>query len=86
MMLLRFMNAGMFGFAVAGAFLSVAYYPHIFVVTGLMISARSMVVARTGIDRAALEAPERKGRRRPARRAQPLNGLAGRADRSASPD
>lgn len=85
-MLLRFMNAGMFGFAVAGAFLSVAYYPHIFVVTGLMISARSMVVARTGIDRAALEAPARKGRRRPARRAQPLSGLAGRADRSASPD
>jgi hypothetical protein len=85
-MLLRFMNAGMFGFAVAGAFLSVAYYPHIFVVTGLMISARSMVLARTGIDRAALEVPTRKGRRLPARRAQPMNGLAGRADRSASPD
>lgn len=82
-MLLRFMTASMFGFAVAGAFLSVAYYPHIFVMTGMMLAARSMVVARHGIDRAALVAPTNKGRRRlPAKRAGQVPGLAG-ADGSA---
>ena len=39
--MLYLLNASMIGFAVAGAFLSVAYYPHIFVMTALMIAARS---------------------------------------------
>jgi hypothetical protein len=39
------MNAGMLGFAVAGTFLSVSYYPHIFVLTGLFLSARSIAAA-----------------------------------------
>jgi probable O-glycosylation ligase (exosortase A-associated) len=69
--LLKFMNASMFGFAVAGAFLSVAYYPHIFVLTGLMMSARSIVAARAGIDLLALQAPLRKGRRTASRGMQP---------------
>jgi probable O-glycosylation ligase (exosortase A-associated) len=37
---LQLLNASMIGFAVAGAFLSVSYYPHIFVLSGLMIAAR----------------------------------------------
>lgn len=38
--LLDMLSAGMVGFAVAGAFLSAAYYPHVYVLTGLLISAR----------------------------------------------
>jgi len=34
------LSAGTVGFAVSGAFLSAAYYPHIYVLTGLLISAR----------------------------------------------
>lgn len=35
-------SGAMIAFAVAGAFLSAAYYPHLFVVTALMVSVRSM--------------------------------------------
>ncbi|MGE0030130.1 MAG: O-antigen ligase family protein [Steroidobacteraceae bacterium] len=38
--LLDMTNAAMVGFAVAGAFLSAIYYPHIFVLTALMLAAR----------------------------------------------
>ena len=38
--------AGCIGFAVAGAFLSVAYYPHLFVLTAVTASARLIVKAR----------------------------------------
>lgn len=41
---LRLLNASMVGFAVAGGFLSVSYYPHIFVLTGLMIALRQSVL------------------------------------------
>ena len=37
------------GFAVAGAFLSAAYYPHVFVLTGLLIAIRSMVAKSFGV-------------------------------------
>lgn len=40
--LLYLLSASMVGFAVCGAFLSVAYYPHVFVLTALMISARAV--------------------------------------------
>jgi putative inorganic carbon (HCO3(-)) transporter len=60
--ILHFMTASMLGFAVAGAFLSVAYYPHIFVMTGLMLSARAILATRLGVDLATLWAPSRKGR------------------------
>lgn len=43
-------SAAMLGFAVAGAFLSAAYYPHIFVLTGLLIAARSIAAKRAGIE------------------------------------
>lgn len=68
---LKFMNASMFGFAVAGAFLSVAYYPHIFVLTGLMMSARSIVAAKAGVDLVVLQSPVRKVRRTASRGLQP---------------
>ena len=38
----------MVGFALSGAFLSVAYYPHVFVLSGLMISARCVAGAERG--------------------------------------
>jgi putative inorganic carbon (HCO3(-)) transporter len=68
--ILRFTTASMLGFAVAGAFLSVAYYPHVFVMTGLLLSARCILLSRSGIDMSALRAPNQK--RRPVRaQAQP---------------
>jgi hypothetical protein len=38
--LLNMMSAAVLGLAVAGAFLSVTYYPHLFIVTGMCIAAR----------------------------------------------
>jgi probable O-glycosylation ligase (exosortase A-associated) len=46
--MLLLLNAGMIGFAIAGAFLSVAYYPHIFVVTGLSVAARRIAALQPG--------------------------------------
>jgi len=43
--LLLMMSASMIGFAVAGAFLSATYYPHVFVLTGLLCSARCIALA-----------------------------------------
>lgn len=42
---LYILSTSMVGFAVSGAFLSVAYYPHIFVLTALMISARLLAAS-----------------------------------------
>jgi probable O-glycosylation ligase (exosortase A-associated) len=47
--LLYLLSASMIGFAVCGAFLSVAYYPHLFVLSGLMISARCVAVGEQGV-------------------------------------
>jgi putative inorganic carbon (hco3(-)) transporter len=58
--ILRFTTASMVGFAVAGAFLSVAYYPHIFVMTSLLLSARNILAARCGVDLTELWAPSAK--------------------------
>ena len=72
--MLRFMSASVIGFAVAGAFLSVAYYPHIFVLTGLMVAARCMIAEKAGIDLLALNASPGKlprGAKRNARRGAP---------------
>lgn len=38
--LLHLLAASMVGYAVAGAFLSVAYYPHVFILTGILLCAR----------------------------------------------
>lgn len=45
---LYLLNASLIGFAVAGAFLSVAYYPHVFVLSALMVSARLAVRDEAG--------------------------------------
>jgi hypothetical protein len=47
--MLDLMNAGMVGFAVAGAFLSATYYPHVYVLSGLLISARILAARRAGL-------------------------------------
>jgi probable O-glycosylation ligase (exosortase A-associated) len=44
--MLYLMTAGMVGFAVAGAFLSAAYYPHIFVLTALLYCARTIALGQ----------------------------------------
>lgn len=54
------------GFATAGAFLSAAYYPHVFVLTGLLISIRSMVSKAFGVsvvEALGRNVPTRKKRR-----------------------
>jgi len=60
---LYLLNASMVGFAVAGAFLSAAYYPHIYVLTALMIVQRREIMNGLKLD-LTKSAPIR--RRRPA--------------------
>jgi putative inorganic carbon (hco3(-)) transporter len=38
------------GFGIPGAFLSAAYYPHIFVLSGLLVATRCLIAQREGID------------------------------------
>lgn len=47
--MLYLVSASMIGFAVAGAFLSAAYYPHIFVLTGIMIATRDLARTRAAV-------------------------------------
>lgn len=47
--MLDLLNAAMVAFAVAGAFLSATYYPHMYVLTGLLISARILAARRAGL-------------------------------------
>jgi probable O-glycosylation ligase (exosortase A-associated) len=47
--LLDMTNAAMVGFAVAGAFLSASYYPHIYVLTAMLISARLFATRAAGL-------------------------------------
>jgi putative inorganic carbon (hco3(-)) transporter len=41
--------AAMVGFGVAGAFLSATYYPHIYLLTGLMMAARAIAAREAGV-------------------------------------
>jgi len=68
---LYMMNATFVGFGVAGAFLSVAYYPHLFVLNALALSFRAIVSAQAGIP---LQEPKkaRYGRRRAPEKASTL--------------
>jgi putative inorganic carbon (HCO3(-)) transporter len=62
---LLFLSAGAcVGLGVAGAFLSAAYYPHFYVLSGLLVATRYVVAKREGIDLAVA------GKRLPARRAR----------------
>lgn len=47
--LLMLTSAAMIGFIVAGAFLSVAYYPHIFILTAVLLTARSFALRQVGL-------------------------------------
>lgn len=47
--LLDLVNAGLVGFAVCGAFLSATYYPHMYVLTALLISARIFAMRAVGL-------------------------------------
>jgi hypothetical protein len=47
--LLDLTNAAMVGFAVTGAFLSATYYPHMYVLTALLISARIFAARAAGL-------------------------------------
>jgi hypothetical protein len=40
------LNASLIAFAIGGAFLSVTYYPHIFVLAGLFASVELMYLSR----------------------------------------
>lgn len=67
------MAAGMIGYGVAGAFLSAAYYPHIFVLTGLLYAARTNALKELGQSAVpAMEAEPLAGRSR-------RNAMAGSA-------
>lgn len=46
---LNMFNASIIGLAVAGAFLSVTYYPHIFILAGLGIALRRLIVEEAGL-------------------------------------
>ncbi len=61
---LNMMNASLLGLAVAGAFLSVTYYPHLFMVTGMCIALRCIVARDFGIS------PE-ESKKKPALRRRP---------------
>lgn len=47
--LLATMSAAMLAFAIGGAFLSATYYPHAFVLSGLTVAVRRIVLQRTAI-------------------------------------
>lgn len=68
--LLNNMTASVLGFAIAGAFLSVAYYPHVFVLGALLVVARLMVAESAGLSLASVHARQR-ARGRPARGKHP---------------
>jgi O-antigen ligase len=56
------------GFAVAGGFLSAAYYPHVYILSGLLIAVRAIVAERAGVNPAHVLKPPPKSRRRAAAR------------------
>ena len=57
------LNAGWLGFMVAGAFLSAAYYPHIFILTGLCVAARAIATEETGVNIDTAQVRGRRSRR-----------------------
>lgn len=66
--LLMLTSAAMLGFAVAGTFLSVAYYPHIFLLTAMLISARSFALKQVGMEQGDLLLEQGRGAGRRQRR------------------
>jgi probable O-glycosylation ligase (exosortase A-associated) len=58
--LLNMMSAGALGLSISGAFLSVTYYPHLFMLTGLCISARCIVAREFGLSTTENETGQKK--------------------------
>lgn len=56
-------SGSVIGFAVSGAFLSVAYYPHTFVLVALLVATRLMIAESTGLNLVAERDSKRVGRR-----------------------
>jgi putative inorganic carbon (HCO3(-)) transporter len=63
------------GFAVAGAFLSVSYYPHLFILNALYLAARSITIRDAGLD--ANAALGKSATKRAVRRTKPPSGANG---------
>lgn len=75
--LLDLVSASVVGLAVSGAFLSVTYYPHLFVVTAICMAARSICAESLGAAHAPVqERPASRFLRAPAR---PASGTAASA-------
>lgn len=73
--LLDMLNAGMLYFAVAGAFLSGTYYPHIYVIFGLLLAQREFTLRHAPL---AMASERGDARKLPASRGvQPAKRLAG---------
>jgi putative inorganic carbon (hco3(-)) transporter len=63
---LLYSAAAMIGFGVAGAFLSATYYPHLYVLTGLMIATRAIASKETGVAVETVKVRARPGNRQAA--------------------
>lgn len=61
---LNLLSGAMAGFAVAAAFLSVAYYPHLFVLTALFLSARQIALNKIGLTALPVQNPRAERSRR----------------------
>lgn len=85
---LYMLTAAMLGFATAGAFLSAAYYPHVFILTGLLLAARANALQTAGLTMQRIYSGEfdkpvgrvRKQRGAPAATPQPSATLASSKD------
>ncbi len=61
--MLNAFNASIVGLSIAGAFLSVTYYPHIFVMVGLCLSLRRVIAEEAGLVNASATVKKRPVRR-----------------------
>lgn len=76
---LNLLTAAILGFAVAGAFLSAAYYPHVFILLGVGLVMRTFLLRQAGLDPALLLPKKTTGRRRSP------GGQVGKSEPGASP-
>ena len=60
---LLYSAGAMIGFGVAGAFLSATYYPHLYVLTGIMIATRALASQETGVAVDAVKSAMRRANR-----------------------
>jgi hypothetical protein len=75
--LLDMMNAGLLYFSVTGAFLSATYYPHIYVLFGLLLAAREFAMRHVPNDAAAMANSSHKTPARPGKLPATRQAVAG---------